>query len=63
MAARSKKVQAPRVADEIMTGMRALERMMDERKTPERMFAVKTIKCNPGRRLKLRARRVNAPKA
>jgi putative transcriptional regulator len=33
----------PRVADEIMAGMRELQRMMDEGKTPEEMFTVKTI--------------------
>jgi putative transcriptional regulator len=33
----------PRVADEIMAGMRELERMMDEGKAPEAMFTVKTI--------------------
>ena len=33
----------PRVADEIMAGMRELERMMDEGKTPEEIFTVKTI--------------------
>jgi len=32
-----------RVADEIMAGMRELERMMDEGKSPEQMFTVKTI--------------------
>src|SRR5271170_2061950 len=32
-----------RVADEIMAGMRELERMMDQGKTPEQMFTVKTI--------------------
>jgi len=31
------------VADEIMAGMRELERMMDQGKTPEHMFTVKTI--------------------
>ncbi len=33
----------PRVADEIMAGMRELEHMMDQGKTPEQMFTVKTI--------------------
>jgi putative transcriptional regulator len=33
----------PRVADEIMAGLRELQRMMDEGKTPEQMFTVKTI--------------------
>ena len=33
----------PRVADEIMAGMRELERMMDQGKTPQQMFTVKTI--------------------
>jgi DNA-binding transcriptional regulator YiaG len=44
MAHRAKKqIHKPRVADEIMAGMRELERMMDEGKTPEQMFTVKTI--------------------
>jgi len=42
MARRTEK-NSPRVADEIMTGMRELERMMDEGKRPEEMFTVKTI--------------------
>jgi putative transcriptional regulator len=33
----------PRVADEIMAGMRELQRMMDQDKTPEQLFTVKTI--------------------
>ncbi len=33
----------PRVADEIMAGMRELERMMDEGKAPEDLFTVKTV--------------------
>jgi putative transcriptional regulator len=33
----------PRVADEIMAGMRELERMMDEGKKPHEMSTVKTI--------------------
>ena len=37
------KSRRPRVADEIMAGMRELERMMDEGKTPRQMFTVKTI--------------------
>ena len=37
------KIQKPRVADEIMEGMRELQRMMDEDRTPEQMFTVKTI--------------------
>src|ERR1700751_1023854 len=44
MSKRTKdKIRKPRVADEIMAGMRELERMMDEGKTPEQMFTVKTI--------------------
>jgi DNA-binding transcriptional regulator YiaG len=39
----TKKSRHPRVADEIMAGMRELERMMDEGKTPEQMFTVKTV--------------------
>jgi putative transcriptional regulator len=42
MAHRSEK-NVPRVADEIMAGMRELERMLDEGKTPEEMFTVRTI--------------------
>jgi putative transcriptional regulator len=38
-----KRIQKPRVADEIMTGMRELERMMDQGKTPQQMFTVRTI--------------------
>ena len=37
------KIRHPRVADEIMAGMRELERMMDEGKAPEQMFTVQTI--------------------
>jgi DNA-binding transcriptional regulator YiaG len=37
------KLRRPRVADEIMAGMRQLERMMDLDKTPREMFTVKTI--------------------
>jgi putative transcriptional regulator len=37
------KKKTARVADEIMAGMRELERMMDEGKTPEQMFTVRTI--------------------
>ena len=42
---RSTKPQSrkPRVADEIMAGMRELERMMDQGKTPRDLFTVKTI--------------------
>lgn len=44
MAARmSNGIRGRRVADEIMAGMRELERMMDERKKPEQMFTVRTI--------------------
>jgi putative transcriptional regulator len=38
-----RKSRKPRVADEIMGGMRELERMMDEGKTPEEVFTVKTV--------------------
>lgn len=38
-----KKIRKPRVADELMAGMRELERMMDHGKTPEQMFTVKTV--------------------
>jgi len=38
-----------RVADEIMAGMRELERMMEEGKTPEQMFTVRTVEIpDPG---------------
>jgi putative transcriptional regulator len=49
MSPRSKKiVRKSRVADEIMAGMRELERMMDKGKTPEQVFTVKTIEIpNP----------------
>ncbi|HSZ56910.1 MAG TPA: helix-turn-helix domain-containing protein [Tepidisphaeraceae bacterium] len=36
-------ITKPRVADEIMAGMRELQRMMDEGKTPEELFTVKTV--------------------
>ena len=38
-----KKIGRPRVAEEIMAGMRELERMMDEGKSPEQMFTVRTV--------------------
>src|SRR5436305_12640121 len=38
-----RKVSKPRIADEIMAGMREIERMLDEGKTPKQMFTVKTI--------------------
>ena len=53
----TKPSRQPRVADEIMAGMRELSRMMDEGKTPEQMFTVKTIEVpEPGmyRRRKVR---------
>jgi putative transcriptional regulator len=44
MSTRTKAGQRrPRVADEIMAGMRELERMMDEGKVPEQAFTVRTI--------------------
>jgi putative transcriptional regulator len=44
MATQTKnKSRKPRVADEIMAGMRELEHMMNEGKTPEQMFTVRTI--------------------
>ena len=33
----------PRIADEIMAGMREIERMLDAGKTPQEMFTVKTV--------------------
>jgi putative transcriptional regulator len=51
MATRTnKRTRQPRIADEIMAGMRELSRMMDEGKTPAQMFTVKTIEVpEPGR--------------
>lgn len=43
MAAHAKKPKSRHVADEIMTGMRELSRMMDEGKSPVELFTVKTI--------------------
>jgi len=44
-----KSATKPRVADEIMVGMREIERMLDEGKTPEQMFTVKTVEIpEPG---------------
>ena len=45
MSHRTKRQPAakPRVADEIMSGMREIERMLDAGKTPEQMFTVKTV--------------------
>jgi putative transcriptional regulator len=37
------KTRRPRVADEIMAGMREIERMMDQGRTPQQMFTVKTV--------------------
>jgi len=37
------RIRKPRVADEIMAGMRELQAMLDQGKTPEQMFTVKTI--------------------
>jgi len=50
MAERTKKkTRGPRVADEIMAGMRELERMMDQGKTPQQMFTVRTVEIpDPG---------------
>jgi putative transcriptional regulator len=38
-----KSIRRRRVADEIMAGMRELQRMMDDGKTPQQMFTVKVI--------------------
>src|SRR6266480_349270 len=38
-----RRASRPRVADEIMAGMRELVQMMDQGKTPEQMFTVKTV--------------------
>jgi putative transcriptional regulator len=40
--ARTRK-KRPRVADEIMAGMREIERMLDDGKTPQQMFTVRTV--------------------
>lgn len=40
---RTQQKHAPRVADEIMAGMRELERMMDAGKTPQQLFTARTI--------------------
>src|SRR4051794_37656240 len=49
MAMRSQTKRKPRVADEIMAGMRQLERMMDQDKTPQELFTVKTVEVpDPG---------------
>ena len=40
---KKRQVSRPRIADEIMAGMREIERMLDQGKTPEQMFTVKTI--------------------
>jgi DNA-binding transcriptional regulator YiaG len=37
------KVSRPRVADEIMAGIREIERMIDRGKTPDEMFTVRTV--------------------
>src|SRR5437762_284539 len=37
------RIRRPRVADEIMAGMREIQRMVDEGKTPQQMFTVKTV--------------------
>jgi putative transcriptional regulator len=44
MRAKTKKRSSrPRVADEIMAGVREIERMLDEGKAPEEMFTVRTV--------------------
>jgi putative transcriptional regulator len=50
-----------RVADEIMSGMRELQRMMDEGKTPRQLFTVRSVEIpEPGVH---RARQVRALRA
>jgi putative transcriptional regulator len=45
----AKSATKSRVADEIMMGVREIERMLDEGKTPEQMFTVKTVEIpEPG---------------
>lgn len=39
----AKKIKRPRVADEIMSGMRELEQMLDQGKSPAEVFTVRTI--------------------
>ena len=54
----TRKPRRPRVADEILAGMRELERMMNEGKMPEQMFTVRTVEIpEPGI---YRARQVRA---
>src|SRR5947209_7348459 len=43
MESGKQKPRRRRVADEIMSGMRELQRMMDSGKTPQQMFTTKTI--------------------
>jgi DNA-binding transcriptional regulator YiaG len=44
MQKKPKVPRAPhRVADEIMSGLREIERMLDEGKNPEEMFTVRTV--------------------
>jgi hypothetical protein len=45
-----------RVADEIMAGMRELERMMDEGKTPQQMFTVRTVEVSEPNAYRARSR-------
>jgi putative transcriptional regulator len=49
MPQRKKSISGGRVADEIMAGMRELERMMDLGKSPQEMFTVRTVEVpEPG---------------
>ncbi|HVS70630.1 MAG TPA: transcriptional regulator [Phycisphaerae bacterium] len=43
MAKGNGKTHRPRVADEIMAGMREIERMLSQDKRPEEMFTVHTV--------------------
>jgi putative transcriptional regulator len=44
MSTRTKRrLPKPRIADEIMAGMREIERMLDEGRTPAQVFTVKTV--------------------
>jgi hypothetical protein len=53
----------PRVADEIMAGMLELSRMMDEGRTPEQMFTVRTIEVPETNKQRPDKARWGAPRA
>lgn len=43
LATKKRRIRAPRVADEIMAGMRELEHMLNIGAKPEELFKVKTV--------------------